>query len=222
MKYILSIFLFTFCMSITSYAQDNTSSYQKLPIFPGCDQLEDISDIQRCSEDNLNTYIRKNLVIPEAAKSMTPKGMVVAQFVVNKKGKIEQASIIKDLKNDTGAAVLQLLDKMNREITWQTASQNGKAVNVIYNLPVRFDVDETELVGQEVDLDYIRSKKYKKYFEGTVFINGKIRSLTALNKYHRDEVISLYIYKGEAAKKKYKVNHLTDIVVLEVEEEEEN
>jgi hypothetical protein len=221
MKYITSVFLFISCLSISLQAQDNTSAYQKLPIFQGCDQIEDISDRQSCSEKKMNEYISENLVFPETAKSKKTKGVVVAQFVVNKQGKIEQPSIINDLKNDTGNAVLQLLEKMNREITWQPASHRGKAVNVIFNLPVRFDLGEIELVGQEVGLDYVRSKKYKKYFEGTVFINGKIRSLQALNKYHRDEVISLFIYKGDAARKKYKVNHRFDIIVLEVEEEED-
>jgi len=68
------------------------------------------------------------------------EGLGIISFIVRKTGKITDIKMLRDIGKGCGkeaARVVSLTDGM-----WTPGVQRGKAVNVQYNLPVRFQLTE--------------------------------------------------------------------------------
>lgn len=97
------------------------SSAQVMPQFPG-------------GTDALVKFMLRNLHQPDDLQNgETIK--VIASFVVNKTGSIENIKIISSGRTDLDKEVLRVMNKMP---LWKPGLQNGKPVSVYFNLPVTF------------------------------------------------------------------------------------
>lgn len=113
---------------------------EQMPRFPGCDD-SDLSkkEADSCAKKLMLEYIYKNLQYPEEAQKQAVEGMVVIEFVVDKKGHIDNASIKRDIGAGCGEAAKKVVLSMNNmEEKWTPGYQRGRAVNVQYVLPVKF------------------------------------------------------------------------------------
>ncbi|MDF1697217.1 MAG: energy transducer TonB [Saprospiraceae bacterium] len=121
---------------------------EQMPRFPGCEEQGlDRGELHDCATDKMRAYIYSNLKYPTAAKNQKVEGMTVIQFIVTKDGSMRNMKIVRDLDMDKhaadfdktcGQAALEVLEKMNKEITWISGKQRGRPVNVQYTLPVKF------------------------------------------------------------------------------------
>ncbi|WP_343747035.1 energy transducer TonB [Chitinophaga sp.] len=97
-----------------------------MPEFPG-------------GEAALMKYLSKNLRYPNMAQENGIQGSIFVQFVVNKDGSISE---VKTVGAHKGAGLeeeaVRVVSKMP---SWKPGKQNGKAVTVIFNLPVTFRLD---------------------------------------------------------------------------------
>ena len=57
----------------------------------------------------LNKFIKENLKYPAEAKAAGTQGLVVAQFVVDKKGKIRDVNVVKNLSPETDAETIRVI-----------------------------------------------------------------------------------------------------------------
>ncbi len=112
----------------------------EMPRFPGCEHLSDDRAAQKeCSDKGLLNFIYKNVEYPKAAQKAGTEGMVVVSFTVSKEGEILNPEIKRSIGNGCDEAVLNVVELMNgMEQTWTAGKQNGKKVNVQYNMPVKF------------------------------------------------------------------------------------
>ena len=85
----------------------------------------------------LGKYINNNLVYPEAAKRAQVSGRVFVSFIVDKAGKISNIMILKGIGFGCDEAAIRLMLKMPH---WEPGTQDGKPVNVRYNLPINFEL----------------------------------------------------------------------------------
>ncbi len=84
----------------------------------------------------LYKWIGNNIKYPEAARKKKKEGVVVAQFIIEKDGKVSTATIQKDeVGFGADQEVLQLLDKMPY---WSPGKINDQPVRVMYSIPVSF------------------------------------------------------------------------------------
>jgi len=83
----------------------------------------------------LFSWLGKNLRYPAQAVEMDIEGMVVVQFVINKKGQINDVKVIKPLGGGCDEEAVRIVNAMPK---WKPGKQRGKAVSVRFNLPVRF------------------------------------------------------------------------------------
>jgi protein TonB len=95
---------------------------EQMPMFPGGDE-------------ELLKWLQKNIVYPEIAKEQNIQGTVNLRFVVRPNGTIDDVQIVKSLDKNCDQEAVRGVKKMPK---WIPGQQNGKAVNVYYNLPVRF------------------------------------------------------------------------------------
>jgi protein TonB len=125
--------LFLFCIPLFVEAQEqNTTTdsnivftiVERMPQFPGGDE-------------GLIKYLIENMKYPAQAKKNGISGTVYLTFVVNKLGNIEDAKVLRSVKNgeELNDEALRVIKSMP---TWTPGTQNEKTVSVQYNLPIKF------------------------------------------------------------------------------------
>lgn len=159
------------------------TSVEEMPQFPGCDNAD-------CSQQKLLEYVYGNLKYPSAAKENKTQGMVVIQFVIGKDGSIRDAKIVRDIGSGCGDAALHVVNSMadlverdtittfddvnyietvkvkTRPLKWTPGLQYGKAVDVLYTLPVRYKLADDALNDdQELEQDVIQEVGHEEVLE---------------------------------------------------------
>lgn len=86
---------------------------------------------------NLPTFIKKNLQYPSLARDYGIEGLVQVRFLVDVDGSIKNAKIVRRLGFDCDQAVLDLLNKMPR---WLPEIKNGITQPSYHLLQVQFSL----------------------------------------------------------------------------------
>jgi len=112
---------------------------EDMPRFPGCEDLASKDEKMACSNKKLLEFIYKNIDYPEVARENGVEGTVVIRFVVDEKGKVNNAEILRDIGAGCGDEALRVVEMMNgMSDRWVPGKQRGRAVKVYFNLPVKF------------------------------------------------------------------------------------
>ena len=107
------------------------------PIFPGC---EDVNPKERknCFSQKISEHIKKNFNYPKEAKKNRITGKVIASFIINKEGEIQNITTRGPengkILEDEARRIISLLPKMKPGI------QRGEPVNVRYSIPLNFNL----------------------------------------------------------------------------------
>ena len=114
---------------------------EEMPRFPGCDTGTS-AEKKACADQKLLQYLYKNLKYPAIARENGVEGRVYIQFVVEKDGSVQDAKIVRDIGAGCGQAALKVVNDMNNlPQKWSPGKQRGKAVRVLYTLPVTFKLE---------------------------------------------------------------------------------
>jgi protein TonB len=95
---------------------------EEMPGFPG-------------GEGKLFEYLQKNIKYPPVARENGITGRVYVTFVVDKDGKIKDAKVLRGIGGGCDEEALRVIRSMP---DWKAGRQNGRPVQVQYNLPVNF------------------------------------------------------------------------------------
>ncbi len=95
---------------------------EKMPEFPG-------------GQPALRSYLMSHFEYPEEAMDAKVDGPVQVSFVVTKEGSIRDAHVVRGQHFALDAEALRLVNGMP---PWIPGQQHGKAVNVLYTMPMRF------------------------------------------------------------------------------------
>ena len=116
---------------------------EDMPSFPGCEDLPTNDERKKCTETNLLKFMYKNIKYPSIARENGIEGLVVVTFVVDKDGSIKQAKWLKDIGGgcaDEATRVVKMMNEMPSK--WTPGRQRSQPVQVRYNLPVRFRLQQ--------------------------------------------------------------------------------
>ncbi len=102
------------------------SSLEQMPDFPG-------------GQKALIKYLSENMEYPEEARKNGIEGKVLSQFMVNEDGTLTDVQIIRRLGYGCDEEVLRLITQMPK---WNAGKEDGKAVKVLFKLPVVFMLGE--------------------------------------------------------------------------------
>lgn len=97
---------------------------EQFPEFPG-------------GTDKLNHYLSENIHYPAQATENSISGTVYVQFVVDKKGQISDAKVLRGIGYGCDEEALRVIKAMPR---WKPGMQRGKPVKVVFNMPVKFSL----------------------------------------------------------------------------------
>lgn len=131
---------------------ENQSSAQTIPedeVFMFVEQNPDFPG----GTEKLFEFLGENIKYPVAAKNANLEGMVIAQFIVTKEGKIQDVTIVKGLSPETDAEAKRVIALMP---DWAPGKQDGKPLHVKYTLPIRFYLNNAspqETEGQTTAVD---------------------------------------------------------------------
>jgi periplasmic protein TonB len=95
---------------------------EEMPSFPG-------------GEEKLFEYLQKNIKYPAIARENGITGRVYVTFVVDKEGKIRDSKVLRGIGGGCDEEALRVIRAMPE---WKPGKQNGRSVQVQYNLPVNF------------------------------------------------------------------------------------
>lgn len=96
----------------------------QMPEFPG-------------GEEELMRYLAQNIQYPKQALDGNTEGRVLIGFVVNKEGEIDDVKVLRSIGDGCDEEAVRVIHKMPK---WNPGKNNGKLVNVFYNLPVTFQL----------------------------------------------------------------------------------
>jgi protein TonB len=88
-------------------------------------------------EQAMIRFIRENIQYPELAYSHGHEGTVLLEFIVDRKGAVDQIKVLKSIGLGCDKAAVAVFKKMPR---WQPAVQGGRAIAVRYITPVKFSL----------------------------------------------------------------------------------
>ncbi len=95
---------------------------EEMPSFPG-------------GEEKMLEYIARNIKYPPVARENNITGRVYVSFVVDKDGKIKDGKILRGIGGGCDEEALRVVKAMP---DWKAGRQNGRSVQVQFNLPVNF------------------------------------------------------------------------------------
>ena len=112
--------------------------------FPGCEQLDTTRAArQTCAEQNLLSFLYKNIRYPAEARRQGLEGSVVTRFVVETDGSLSQLETLREPGGGTGAEVQRVLRALNEVgVRFRPGRQRGKVVRSRVTVPVRFRLAE--------------------------------------------------------------------------------
>jgi hypothetical protein len=117
------------------------------PLFSPC-RLDEhqgwtTDSVRRCAESYLMQLLAQNIRYPETARSQNIAGTVVAGFIVERNGRMNQLRILKDIGGGCGEEALRVLQALDSiGLRWQPAVNTGQTVRMRSVIPIRFRLEE--------------------------------------------------------------------------------
>ncbi len=110
---------------------------EEAPTFRGCEDVADKMERKTCADEKLMAFVHQNIHYPTLARENRIQGMVVVQFVVEPDGRISNVKVLRDIGAGCGAEAMRVVQAMP---AWNPGKQRGRAVRVMFTLPVKFKV----------------------------------------------------------------------------------
>ena len=115
---------------------------EEMPRFPGCEHILSKEERRVCHQKKLLDFVYDNVRYPIIAKENDIQGQVVVRFVVDEKGNVGQAEVLRDIAGGCGKEVLRVVNLMNEmPEKWIPGRQQGRPVKVFFNLPIKFRLE---------------------------------------------------------------------------------
>lgn len=97
---------------------------EKMPEFPG-------------GEKALSDYLKKEIKYPQSAIKDKIQGLVIVSFIVETDGSVSSVNVLKGVSEELDNEAVRVVKAMPK---WTPGYQKGKAVRVMLNLPIRFQL----------------------------------------------------------------------------------
>lgn len=114
----------------------------EMPVWLECVN-EDKKEERQCQGETLTKIIQENLEYPEEALLYKITGTAIVTFVIKKDGSASNFKTVRDIGYGTKEEALRLVQLMCGEgVHWKPGLQRGRAINIQFNMPVKFSLEE--------------------------------------------------------------------------------
>lgn len=111
--------------------------YDLMPVFSGCEDLDDPAKIKLCTAKRLTQFMQKHIQYPADAKKLGIEGKVLVQITIDETGKVAKTEIQKSVHNELDMEALRVANLLP---DWKPAEKAGKVVSSKITLPITFDL----------------------------------------------------------------------------------
>ncbi|MFZ1525677.1 MAG: TonB family protein, partial [Saprospiraceae bacterium] len=132
------------------------SEVDQLPWLDACAHLADMDERKKCAENKFLSTLYSNIKYPKVAREKGVTGVVYAQFVVNKKGEIDDIRVLSDIGYGTDDIVMSAIEKLKNSDSWIPGRKNGKEVDVLYQTSIKFELEGD--IRRMVSMNSLESK----------------------------------------------------------------
>ena len=105
---------------------------ETMPAFGDCKAGD-----KQCSYTAVLEYLSENMKYPPTAKTAGLEGVVKTSFVIDTEGNVTDVKVVEGIGSGCDEEAVRLVSEMP---AWKPGMQDGEAVKVAYDLPVRFQV----------------------------------------------------------------------------------
>lgn len=116
---------------------DYTTRPEIWPVFKGCETIDNPDERKACSDKEMLHYIYVHFKMPDVGDAY-PCYTMVATFIIEKYGSVNDAVIQRELHPLMDAELLRVITSMPR---WTPAKTNGLPVRFKMNLPLRISLE---------------------------------------------------------------------------------
>lgn len=110
---------------------------ESMPVFPGCEGLKG-DDLKACFEQKILAHVSNNFKFPPISKEMGSEGRVLVTFIIDVDGRVKDVQAVQGPDaplREEGERLVNTLPAMTKP-----AMQRGKPVPIVYNLPIRVEL----------------------------------------------------------------------------------
>jgi protein TonB len=107
---------------------------ENMPALGECKKLRG-DERHQCTQMEIIKYVSQNTKYPPIAKDAGIQGTVFVYFVVDKKGKVTDAKVLRPVDPRLDKEALRVIESLP---SFEPGEQRGKAVSVQYTIPVKF------------------------------------------------------------------------------------
>ena len=107
---------------------------ENMPALGECKKLRG-DERHQCTQMEIIKYVSQNTKYPPIAKDSGIQGTVFVYFVVDKKGKVTDAKVLRPVDPRLDKEALRVIESLP---SFEPGEQRGKAVSVQYTIPVKF------------------------------------------------------------------------------------
>ena len=111
---------------------------ERMPMFPGCEGVEDYDERRACAEAAMLKHIYGEIRYPTIAKENGVEGRAVLRFTVEKDGGIADVTVVRGPKAGIDAEAARVVEGFPR---WTPGRQGGRPVRVRFTLPIEFRLE---------------------------------------------------------------------------------
>lgn len=108
---------------------------ESMPYLSQCKHIQDAYQRGICSNEKLLKFIYSNLRYPSYARDYGIQGMTVTQFTIDKEGAVKDIDVVIGICDGFKEECLKVISKLPQ---WEPAVQDGKPVDILFTLPIKF------------------------------------------------------------------------------------
>lgn len=126
-------------VSIMLSAQPEIEGVERMPRFPGCENISSEKAKKACADKAMLEFVYKNLHYPKDAAREGIEGTAVVRFVIDINGRLSDIRVTRSVHPSIDEEALRIVKLMNKmEDPWVYGMQKGERVKVQLNLPIKF------------------------------------------------------------------------------------
>ncbi len=141
MKY--SLFLLIGLFFVLGYSQNPSDPYdefeiEKVPVYPGCETLNDNEGLKKCMFRKISEHIGQNFDLSFAGKlGLKGQQKIEVMFTINKMGRVTNIQA-KGPHRSLEKEAQRVMKTVPRMIPGE---QHGEPVGILYSLPIVFEIE---------------------------------------------------------------------------------
>jgi TonB family protein len=138
-------------------------------------------------------FLGKTIKYPAEAKGKNISGKVYVNFIIGTNGKIQNVKTLRGIHPSLNREAIRIIESMPN---WIPGRNRGKAVNVSYNLPIEFKLDNNTVAFTSEQIQHF-SDSLKETQENNIFNNdGMAVKKTSENERVAKSEINYYALSG--------------------------